>query len=157
MSAQKVSASTTVAAPAAVVFALVADPHQHPRLDGSGSVQNIVEGPGRLTRGDTFHVSMKMFGMPYRIANRVVEYDEDRLIAWRHFGGHRWRYELEPLADGGTRVTETFDYSRYGLFWRKALEVAGFPRRNRRGIEATLERLKSAAEHDAAAPSDVLE
>lgn len=33
-----------------------------------------------------------------RIADPVrTEFDEDRLIAWRHFAGHRWRYELEPV------------------------------------------------------------
>jgi len=72
-----------------------------------------------------------------------------RLIAWRHFGAHRWRYELEPVPGGGTRVRETFDYSRYGRGWATALRLAGFPARNRRGITATLERLKDAAEADA--------
>jgi hypothetical protein len=33
-----------------------------------------------------------------------------RLIAWRHVGPHRWRYELEP-DPAGTRVTETWDAS----------------------------------------------
>ena len=49
-------------------------------------------------------------GVPYLTKNTVVEYDEDRLIAWRHLGKHRWRYELEPV-EGGTKVTETFDWS----------------------------------------------
>ena len=149
MSAQTVSAGTTIAAPAHVVFAILADPHQHPRIDGSGSLQGLIDGPDRLERGSEFHVSMKLFGMPYKITNRVVEFEPDRRIAWRHFGGHRWRYELEPLEDGSTRVTETFDYSRYNPFWRKGIELLGFPERNRRGIEGTLVRLKQAAESDA--------
>jgi uncharacterized protein YndB with AHSA1/START domain len=149
MSEQKVSASTTIAAPADVVFAILADPRQHPRIDGSGSVQELVEGPDRLDRGAEFHVSMKLFGVPYKITNRVVEFAPDRRIAWRHFGGHRWRYELEPLDDGTTRVTETFDYSRYDLARRTFIEVLRFPERNRRGIVGTLVRLKQAAESDA--------
>ena len=32
----------------------------------------------------------------------VVEFEEDRRIAWRHYGHHIWRYTLEPT-DGGTR------------------------------------------------------
>ena len=39
MSATNVSASTTIAAPAATVFDILADPRQHPRIDGSGTVR----------------------------------------------------------------------------------------------------------------------
>jgi uncharacterized protein YndB with AHSA1/START domain len=148
MTNRLVSDSTTIAAPPHVVFAIVADPRQHPRIDGSGSVRAIITGPDRLAKGATFGVSMRLFGVPYTISNRVVEFEEDRLIAWRHFGAHRWRYALEPTADGGTRVTETFDYSRYNPVWAAALRAVGFPERNRRGITGTLARLKQAAESD---------
>ena len=148
MSDRLVSASTTIDAPPDVVFAIVADPRQHPRIDGSGSVREIITGPERLEKGATFGVSMKLFGLPYTISNRVVEFEEDRLIAWRHFGGHRWRYQLDP-ADGATRVTETFDYSRYGRPASWVIRALDFPERNRRGIEGTLARLKAAAEADA--------
>ena len=148
MDPRLVSESTTIAAPPEVVFAIVADPRQHPRIDGSGSVRGLVTGPARLSRGDTFGVSMRMFGLPYTTRNRVVELEPDRLIAWRHFGAHRWRYELEPTDDGGTRVTETFDYSRYHPVVAAALRAAGFPERNRAGITATLVRLKDVAEAD---------
>ncbi|MGH8823498.1 MAG: SRPBCC family protein [Jiangellaceae bacterium] len=148
MASQRVSGSVIIDAPAATVFAIVADPHQHSRIDGSGSVRGIVDGPRRLTRGATFAMRMRLFGLPYRITNRVVEYERDRLIAWRHFGAHRWRYELEALSSGGTRVTETFDYSRY-RGWVHVLRLLRFPERNRRGIERTLPRLKAAAEADA--------
>ncbi|MGZ5417094.1 MAG: SRPBCC family protein [Nocardioides sp.] len=149
MTDQTVSARTTIAAPPDVVFTIVADPHQHPRIDGSGSVRAVVDGPDRLEKGAEFHVSMKLFGLPYKITNHVVEFEPDRRIAWRHFGGHRWRYELEPTADGGTEVVETFDYSRYSPVWKKFIELLGFPQRNRHGIEGTLRRLKAAAETDA--------
>jgi len=151
MSDQKISASTTMDAPPATVFAILTDPRQHARIDGSGSVGSVIDGPERLTaKGDTFTVHMKL-GVPYKIKNTVVELEPDRRIAWRHFGGHRWRYELEPTDDGGTKVTETFDYSRYVGLQAKLIEVLGFPARNRRGIEQTLQRLKEAAEADVAA------
>lgn len=149
MTSQTVSAGTTIAAPPTVVFAILADPRQHARIDGSGSVRGVINGPDRLEKGDRFGVDMKLFGLPYKITNIVVEHEPDRRIAWRHFGGHRWRYELEPTADGGTRVTETFDYSRYTGLSKAFIEVLRFPARNRKGIEATLERLKAAAEADA--------
>ena len=144
-----VSSSIDVAAPADVVFGILADPRQHARIDGSGSVRATVSGPERLERGATFGVDMKLGGVPYRISNRVVEFEEGRRIAWRHFGGHRWRYELEPVAGGGTRVTESFDYSMYAAPQRLLVEALGFPSRNRRGIEQTLRTLKSVAEADA--------
>jgi uncharacterized protein YndB with AHSA1/START domain len=145
-----VSASATIAAPPSVVFDIVADPFQHPRIDGSGSVRGNLVGPERLSRGAEFGVSMRLFGVPYRITNRVVEFEEDRRIAWRHFGAHRWRYELEPTEDGGTRVTETWDASRYQPLAFRALALLGFPERNRHGITATLARLRTAAESAAA-------
>ena len=86
-------------------------------------MQAIVEGPERLERGSQFGAQMRLFGLPYRISNRVVEFEEGRRIAWRHFGGHRWRYELEPLGADRTRVTESFDYSMYGPGPRLFLEL----------------------------------
>ena len=143
-----VSASIDIAAPASTIFAILADPRQHARIDGSGSVRTTVSGPERLSRGETFGVDMSLAGFPYRIDNRVVEFEEGRLIAWRHFGGHRWRYELEPTADDATRVTESFDYSMYAAPQRLLIEGLGFPARNLRGIKATLQTLKEVAEAD---------
>lgn len=151
MSARLVSQSTTIEAPPALVFAIVADPRQHPRIDGSGSVRGTITGPESLSaKGDTFGMSMKLFGMPYTIENKVVEFEQDRVIAWRHFGAHRWRYELELTDDGGTQVTETWDATRYHPAVFAGLKLVGFPERNRQGIAETLVRLKQAAEEDAA-------
>lgn len=148
MSPHVVSESITVDAPPDVVFAILADPRQHTRVDGSGTLRAVVRGPERLEKGAEFGMDMKMFGLPYKIRNRVVEFDEGRLIAWRHFGGHRWRYEFTP-ADGGTQVTESFDYSTYSATKSRVIETIGFPARNRRSIVETLKRLKVAAEGDA--------
>ena len=95
-----ISESVDIEAPPEVVFAILADPRQHARIDGSGSVQNLLKGPERLSKGATFGMDMKLFGLPYKIRNTVVEFEEDRRIAWRHFGGHRWRYVLEPTVAG---------------------------------------------------------
>ncbi len=132
-------------APAKRIFDIIAAPARHSEFDGSGTVRANLFGPDRLERGSEFGMDMKLFGVGYRITNRVVEYEEDRLIAWRHFGSHRWRYELRELSGGGTRVTETFDYSR-GL--PAFYVLMGMPARNGRSIELTLERLKAAAESE---------
>ena len=147
---EQVSDSITIDAPPAVVFAILAAPRQHARIDGSGSVQSVISGPDRITgNGQSFVVRMKLFGVPYVIMNRVVEFEPDRLIAWRHFTANRWRYELAPTADGGTTVTETFDMSRADRVTDAVVKWAKFPERNRQGITETLARLKTAAEADA--------
>ena len=147
MADQQVSGTITVAAPPAAVFAILADPRQHSRIDGSGSVGAVIKAPDRITaKGQTFAVRMKLFGLPYVIVNRVVEFEADRRIAWRHFTANRWRYELTPTADGGTTVTETFDMSRASPTVTRVVRGAKFPERNREGIAGTLERLKAAAE-----------
>lgn len=108
------AARITVQAPASTVFDVLADPAQHPLIDGSGTVKGTLSGPARLSLGAEFGMSMRI-DMPYRIENTVVEFEEGRLIAWRHLNGHRWRYELEPAprsAESDTEatiVTETFD------------------------------------------------
>lgn len=142
------SASTTIAAPPATVFAILSDPRQHPRIDGSGSVRNQVSGPDRLELGSEFGMDMKM-GAPYKIKNKVVEYEPDQLIAWRHMGTHRWRYELAPTADGGTAVTETWDLSHCNPVLRAALS-AMFGSKTQTALEETMVKLKAAAEADAA-------
>jgi uncharacterized protein YndB with AHSA1/START domain len=139
VSDRQISLSRTVAAPADRIFDLLADPARHPELDGSGSVRApLSEGPRRLSLGARFGMRMRL-GLPYTILNTVVEFEEARLIAWRHFSGHRWRWQLADLGDGRTEVTETFDWSTARS--PRVIELLGFPARNRRGIEVTLDRL----------------
>jgi hypothetical protein len=151
----QISDSITIDAPPGVVFAILAAPRHHTRIDGSGSVGSVIAGPDRITgEGQTFTVRMRLFGIPYVIRNRVVEFEQDRLIAWRHFSPNRWRYQLTSTGDGGTRVTETFDWTRANRLTAAVVERTGFPERNRRGISGTLVRLKEAAEADAALDVD---
>jgi hypothetical protein len=136
---RQISESRVVHAGPSRIFALLADPANHPRLDGSGSVRaSRSTGPRRLELGSRFGMDMRI-GLPYKIFNTVVEFEPDRLIAWRHFSGHRWRWQLRDLGDDRTEVTETFDWSTARS--PRAIELLGFPARNRKGIEATLRRL----------------
>ncbi|RKT81939.1 Polyketide cyclase / dehydrase and lipid transport [Saccharopolyspora antimicrobica] len=139
-----VSSSTVVNAPAEAVFAVLADPRKHSVIDGSGTVQGEISGPERLVLGSKFGMRMRR-GIGYRITNTVVEYEENRLIAWRHMLPARWRYELEPEGDSATRVTETFDYA---AMLPKLVARTGLPGQNLRSIEATLQRLKSHVEEN---------
>jgi Polyketide cyclase / dehydrase and lipid transport len=135
------SAQITIDVDPTTVFDVLADPAQHRLFDGSGSVKSQVAGPPRLYLGAMFSMRMRI-GAPYLTRNRVVEYDEDRRIAWRHFARHIWRYELEPIGDdrSQTRVVETFDYAPAP--GAPIYERLGIPARNRGAIEATLQRLK---------------
>lgn len=122
---------------------MLADPRQHPRFDGSGSVRAPLGAPARLKLGARFGMLM-LVGVPYAVPNKVIEFVEGRLIAWRHHARHIWRYELADLPGGGTRVTETFDYSRTRS--KRGYERLRWPERNAASIEATLRRLKAIAE-----------
>jgi hypothetical protein len=133
-----VSRSIIVPAPAQLIFDLLADPRRHGEIDGSGSIQSAqLDAPERLSLNATFGMKMKI-GLPYKITNTVVEFEETKTIAWRHFGGHIWRYILEPV-DGGTNVTEQFD-------WNKSksplvLKLRKSPQDNAKSIEKTLANL----------------
>lgn len=133
---QQVSVSRVIAAPPEDIFAVLTSTEGHVAIDGSGMVRDDIEHK-TLELGSTFGMKMR-YGLPYRITNTVVEYEPDRLIAWQHFGKHRWRYELEPV-DGGTRVTETFDWSTARS--PKAIELMGYPKKHPASMAATLERL----------------
>jgi hypothetical protein len=135
-----VAATRIVPAAAEAIFDLLADPTRHSEIDGSGTVRQArgSRTPERLSLGATFGIQMR-WGASYKILNEVVEFTEDRLIGWRHFAGHIWRYRLEPLGPDSTRVTEEFDPrpSRYP----RATRLLGWERRNERAIEQTLANL----------------
>ena len=76
-------------------------------------------------------------GLGYVTRNRVVTFEENRCIAWHHLAQFIWRYDLEDV-EGGTLVTESFNYDRP---WAFVIIAMGFPKRNRAAMEATLERL----------------
>ncbi len=138
MNNRRVSVSRIIPQPAERIFDLLASPAGHAKIDGSGSVKTVVSGPERLELGSRFRMGMKL-GVPYRISSTVKELEENRLIAWAHLGGHRWRYELKPV-DGGTLVTETFDWSH--AIVPKAIELLGYPRKHPADMERTLERIE---------------
>jgi uncharacterized protein YndB with AHSA1/START domain len=130
-------------APAQAVFDVLADPAQHAAFDGSGTVQAMASGPKRLALGSHFGMRMRI-KVPYRTDNTVVEFEEGRRIAWSHVNRHRWRYELEPVGDGATVVTETFD-GRTALFPPSLLLINALAN-NQVAVAKTLVRLKAYVE-----------
>ncbi|WNV88618.1 SRPBCC family protein [Umezawaea sp. Da 62-37] len=134
-----VTRQVVVNAPAAPLFAMLADPRRHDEVDGSGTVRADVRGPERLSEGARFSVAMKMYGLPYRITSVVTAFEDGRLIEWRHPAGHHWRWSFEEV-DGRTVVTETFDYT--GSKGPRVLELLRMPALNAKGITATLAGLR---------------
>ncbi|GGK62509.1 hypothetical protein GCM10011509_08590 [Ornithinimicrobium pekingense] len=110
-----VSASREIAAPAEVIFELIADPSQQPRWDGNDNLAAAEPGQRVSAVGDVFTTVLTHTGFVRE--NHVVEFDEGRLVAWRPAEpggrppGHLWRWELEPVDTGRTRVTHTYDWS----------------------------------------------
>ncbi|MCC5952663.1 MAG: SRPBCC family protein [Acidimicrobiia bacterium] len=144
-----ISVERVIPSPSEPIFALLADPTRHQSFDGSGTVRDAKVPGGRVGLGDTFGMSMKA-GIPYSMVNEIIEYEENRRIAWQTrgpgplgklVGGRIWRYELEPLGDG-TLVRESWDISQEKAgskpFVRKLADMT------RKNMAATLERIEQA-------------
>lgn len=146
-STDHVSVERFIPAPPEAIFALIADPSRHRDIDGSGTVRDAKGGSERLTKGSTFGMSMK-WGLPYSMSSTVVEYEEDRRLAWQTrgpgpigklLGGRIWRYELEPV-DGGTNVAESWDISEESWFTKPLVRKGA--NEARKSMTATLERIE---------------
>jgi hypothetical protein len=129
---EKVSATLTVAAPAAKVFAVLADPTAHSAIDGTGWVQEPVDRAPLTEAGQIFRMDMYHSGHPngdYQVVNKVQVLDPPRVIGWLtgqdkgggelEFGGWIWRYDLLPLGPSQTEVTLTYDWSAVPRFIRE--------------------------------------
>jgi len=148
MQGNAMSAEKLVHAPAEAVFSVLSDPSQHPKIDGSGTVRRTNPGnPERLVLGSSFEMSMKL-GVGYSMVSTVIEYDENRLIAWqsrppgfmaKFTGGRIWRYQLERR-EGGTLVRESWDISQDHQ--RMFMKLGGLPEKTRANMARTLERIE---------------
>ena len=118
---ERLEATRLVDAPAARVFALLADPDRHPDLDASGTVRGARTHRPVTGVGDVFEMDMHGTDVgDYVVDNHVVAFEPDREIAWApathggERGGQEWGYRLEPDGDA-TRVTHVYDWSRVTL------------------------------------------
>jgi hypothetical protein len=119
--------SRRIAASAADIFEILADPKRHLDLDGSGMLRGAVSNAVVSGVGDVF--VMKMYFSEYgdyEMNNHVVEYEHDRRIGWEPEAGrghpdaataaarwgHRWIFDLVPDGPQATIVTEIYDCSR---------------------------------------------
>jgi Polyketide cyclase / dehydrase and lipid transport len=130
-----VSATAVVHASPSEVFDFLRRPQNHAVISGDESVRGDISGPELLEQGSKFSMDMNMI-VSYKVTSKVVEFDENRVIAWCHFGGHRWRWELEPAGDSQTRVTETYDQSSAKAPF--LLRLAGYPKRHLQNVASSV-------------------
>jgi uncharacterized protein YndB with AHSA1/START domain len=144
-----VSAEREIAAPAARIFELIADPAHQPRWDGNDNLSRAEPGQRVRATGDMF-VMNNTSGKVRE--NHVVEFEEGRRIAWRPAEpggippGHLWRWELEALDASRTRVTHTYDWTELTDDKRMARARATSADK----LRASLDRLAGLAETDEA-------
>ncbi|ALR11838.1 polyketide cyclase [Mycobacteroides saopaulense] len=140
-----VSASREVEAPAPSIFELIADPARQRDWDGNENLADASAGQRVHAVGDVFVMTLTNGHVR---ENHIVEFDEARLIAWlpsevgKQPPGHLWRWELEPLGEGRTRVTHTYDWTN--LVDEKRLPRARDTTSER--LQASVDRLGALAE-----------
>ncbi len=147
MANEVISVERLIPAPPEAIFPYLADAKRHREIDGSGTVRGAKGDPEPLRLGSKFGMSMKL-GVPYSMVSTVVEFEENRRIAWqthgptalgKYVGGRIWRYELEPT-DGGTLVRETWDITQESPISKfSTTRMAGTTERN---MEKTLARIE---------------
>lgn len=140
-----VSAERIIDAPAEKIFALVADPARQPEWDGNANLVEAAPGQRVHRVGDVF--TMTIHTGDGR-ENHVVEFEEDRRIAWKPAPvgeeprGHLWRWEFEPQSDGATLVRHTYD-------WTALTDETRFARAQQNtpdALRASIDRLAELAE-----------
>jgi uncharacterized protein YndB with AHSA1/START domain len=112
--ARIISASREIKADAWTIFELIADPALQPSWDGNDNLGEAAPGQRVHGVGEVFVMTL---GSGSVRDNRVVEFAEGRLIAWmpgdagQEPAGHLWRWELEPVDETHTLVTQTYDWT----------------------------------------------
>lgn len=129
-SSERMEVSRPVAATPAEIFAVVRDPQGHVQIDASGMLMAATGEPASAV-GDTFVVHMDREALNdyplglYDVTVEIVTYEPDREIAWTIIGqikpqiGHVYGYRLDPI-EGGTLVTQYYDWSGIDEAWRQA-------------------------------------
>ncbi|GAA1861200.1 SRPBCC family protein [Brevibacterium marinum] len=140
-----VSVELEIAAPAAEVFELIADPVRQPEWDGNDNLGYAAQGQRVTSVGSSFVTTLTK-GVDRE--NHIVEFEEARLIAWKpsEVGGdpfgHKWIWEIEATGDRSSLVRQTYD-------WTELRDPQRLPRAQSTkaaNLLESLERLKALAE-----------
>lgn len=115
---EQIQISRIIDAPAARIFALLADPARHATIDSSGTLRGA-QRPCLITGvGDRFIMNLYADDLgDYQSQSTVTSYEPDRIIGWAPGPvdaepfGHTYTYILTPDRDDRTKVTQTYDWS----------------------------------------------
>lgn len=148
---RSLTATRTVDLPPDRLFAVLADPHRHPELDGSGFVQSVDDAEVITGTGQKFRMNMSgpHMGGDYQTDNHVVGYEENRLLAWKTAPagteppGWQWVWELEGEDADRTRVSLTYDWS--AVTDEGLLSKGLFPLLSQEQLDASIGNLAAAA------------
>jgi hypothetical protein len=124
MTADRVSVTRRISAPAHVLFQIVSDPARHVEIDGSGMLQAPPDTRRPAAVGDIFDMDMDrrpLGDIPnlaeYKVRCTVTQFIPDRLVEWtvramgKPPGGHVWGWRLDPVTESETEVTNYCDWS----------------------------------------------
>ena len=152
--------SVHVDAPPDVVYALVSD---LPRMgEWSPECQRCdwLDGASAAKVGARFKGRNRIGWRRWSTKGEVVAAEPGRELAWDvrsvfNLPVARWRYVLQPKAEGGTDVTESMEDQRGRLITVLGTLVSGVRDRsshNTEGMRETLQRIKAEAERGAGEP-----
>jgi hypothetical protein len=127
---ERMEVERLIEADAADIFRVLCDPQGHVAIDSAGMLQDATGSPATAV-GDRFVVHMDREALndyplgKYDVTVIITTFEQDREIAWTIDGqlqppiGHVYGYRLEPV-DGGTKVTQYYDWSSIHPEWKKA-------------------------------------
>jgi len=151
--AVNVVAARVIAAPARVVYELIADYRKgHPTILPPQYFENLVVEEGGRGAGTRIRFTMKSFGTKRISRANVTEPDPGRLLVETDIEtGTTTKFIVEPVEDGRTRVTFDTVYPTRGLRgWLESFFVPGYLRKV---YDAELKQLERRALEEAARQS----
>lgn len=152
--AERFEVSRLIQAPAAAVFAVLADPQGHVAIDSTGMLQSA-DGSVVGAVGDEFVVHMDRESLgdrpmgKYDVTVIITRYIADAEIEWTISGTiqppikHLYGYRLEPAEDG-TLVTSYYDWGQIDERYRDSVNWPIIPEM---ALKATLGILARTVEH----------
>jgi uncharacterized protein YndB with AHSA1/START domain len=142
------TAVASVFSPASDVFGLLTDIDRLP--EWNRIITKVVERPETLSPGGEWVVQLKAMGNSWVSRSTAEEYDPRRYVfAYRSRADDgnpswaRWRWTVEPEADGRSRVTVSWELHPK-TFWRRALLVRIRSRQLQREVPASIDSLARA-------------
>jgi len=145
-----------------VLWEIVCDVTRTPELSPEISACSWLDGATGPVVGARFSATNTVNGKSWKNTPVVTAAEPGRLFAFerteRFAGTVAWRYVLEPVEGGGTRVTESYEVTRRlsRLGWLVIERIYGCRDRRAdlgRGMEQTLQRLAELAAEQRGTPA----